>query len=131
MITAHAAPEPPLLSTSLVTSTTFTLSWRLPASVPQVRRWYRVKLSRVTGSDDVDSLCSAADNKSQISTTGTSLPFSSLQEFSTYIISFNTEYNIQGSPVFVQTTMNIQTLSSGMCGYIPPCTCLKGYLLHC
>ena len=106
--------RPPLLSVSSVTPTSITVSWSVQDFSPPVIQ-YRVQLTRVTGSDDDDdNRCSADDDRPLVITTRASMPFSSLHEFSTYTITVHAEFFFEGSPLDIQTTMNIETPSTGM-----------------
>ena len=102
------------ITTSLLTATSATISWSpQPAQfrLPVVE--YTVSLTRVTGSGQ--TLCpQVMDSRSAVITTDTSMSFTGLEEFSTYIVTVTTTFNVFGSNIDVASDMMFTTLSAGM-----------------
>ena len=98
-------------STSSLTATSVTISWRpQPAQfrLPVVE--YTVSLTRVTGSGQ--ALCTGdMDSRPVVATTDTSMPFNSLEEFSTYTVTVTTTF---GSNIDAASHMMFTTESAGM-----------------
>ena len=90
-------------------ATSVTISWTRPEfSLPE----YSVSLTRVTGSEQ--ALCpSVMDNRTAV-TTGSSMSFSGLEEFSTYSITVIATFS-DGMGHFINTSdiTNFTTLSNG------------------
>ena len=91
-------------------ATSVIISWTRPEfSLPE----YSVSLTRVTGSEQ--ALCpSVMDNRTAAVTTGSSLSFSGLEEFSTYNITVIATFN-DSVGYFINTSdiTNFTTLSHG------------------
>ena len=102
------------ITTSSLNATSVTISWSpQPAQfrLPVVE--YTVSLTRVTGSGQV--LCTQVmDSRPAVTTTGTSMSFTGLEEFSTYTVTVTTTFNVFGSNMDVASDIMFTTPSSGM-----------------
>ena len=102
------------VTTSSLTATSVTISWSpQPAQfrLPVVE--YTVSLTRVTGSGQ--ALCTQVmDSRPAVTTTGTSMSFTGLEEFSTYTVTVTTTFNVFGSNMDVPSDMMLTTPSAGM-----------------
>ena len=104
-----------LFTTSSLTATSVTIAWSpQPAQfrLPVVE--YTVSLTRVTG--DGQALCTGTTDSRTVAgtTTDTSMPFTGLEEFSTYTVTVTTTFNVFGSNMDVASDMMFTTPSSGM-----------------
>ena len=100
------------ITTSSLTATSVNISWILPMLLlPAVH--YTLSLTRVTGSGQ--ELCTGViDSRPAVTTTDTSMPFTGLEEFSTYTVTVNTTFNVSGSNMDVVSNRMFTTSSAGM-----------------
>ena len=105
------------VTASLLTATSVTFSWSpQPAQfrLPVVE--YTVSLTRVTGSSQ--TLCpQVMDSRPAVATNDTSMPFTGLEEFSTYTVAVTTTFNVFGSNMTEVAEMMFTTPSAGMYVY--------------
>ena len=117
------------ITTSSLNATSVTVSWspqpaqlRLPVVV------YTVSVTRVTGSGQ--ALCPGVmdSRRPSVTTIVTSMPFTGLEEFSTYAVIVTTTFNVSGSNMDVSSDMMFTTPSAGMdtrimvvISYLLPC----------
>ena len=117
----------PTITVSSLTATTVTISIVISEQFSLDVNEYRVSVTRVTGANTDDMLCSDADAKQETATaTAPSDPatamLSNLQEFSTYRVSVVTEFDAYGTPMPVTTSgMDFTTPSNGVC--VCQCAC--------
>ena len=94
----------------VIASATFT-SWTQPElSLPVVE--YMISLTRVTGSGQ--TLCpSLEDNRPTVTTTGNSMSFTELEEFSSYRVTVTAVYDAFGVTRMESSNEGFTTLSAG------------------
>ena len=122
------------ITTSSPNATSITISWSpQPAQfrLPVVE--YTVSLTRVTGSSQ--TLCPGVmdSRRPAVTTTGTSMSFTGLEEFSTYTVTVPTTFNVFGSNMDVASAMMFTTSSAGMDTrriVVITCTCFLQCLYH-
>ena len=108
----HAGVSVPSISLSApATATSVSLSWSQPQfSLPVVE--YTVSLTRVTGSGQ--TLCpSLEDNRPAVTTTGNSMSFTDLEEFSSYRVTVTAVYDAFGVTRMASSNEGFTTLSAG------------------
>ena len=94
------------------TATSAIISWTQPEFVLPVTR-YTVSLTRVTGSGQ--ALCpSVVDNRPAVLTTGNSMSFTGLEEFSTYTVTVTAVYDAFGATAMESSSERFTTLSAGI-----------------
>ena len=103
-----------IVNTSSLTATSVTISWSpQPAQFRLPAVEYTVSLTRVTGSGQV--LCTQVmDSRPAVTTTDTSMPFISLEEFSNYTVTVTTTFNVFGSNMDQVTEVIFTTPSAGI-----------------
>ena len=93
------------------TATSASLSWSQPQFSLTVLQ-YTVSLTRVTGSGQ--TLCpSLQDNRPAVTTTGNSMAFTELEEFSSYRVTVTAVYDAFGETRMASSTEGFTTLSAG------------------
>jgi len=107
-----AAINPVITLSSPLTATSVTISWTQPEfSLPVVE--YTVSLTRVTGSGQ--ALCpSVMDNRPAVATTGNSMSFTGLEEFSTYTITVTATLDAFGVTALRTSRMEFTTLRGSL-----------------
>ena len=93
------------------TPTSATISWtQSEFSLPVVE--YTVSLTRVTGSGQ--ALCtSVMDNRPAVATTGNSMAFTGLEEFSTYTVKITATLDAFGATEKAASSKEFTTLTTG------------------
>ena len=106
---------------SSLTATTVTINIVISEQFSLDVNEYRVSVTRVTGANTDDMLCSDADvEQATVTAIAPSEPvtamLSNLQEFSTYRVSVMTEFDAFGTPMPITTSgMDFTTPSTGVC----------------
>ena len=103
-----------IVSTSSLTATSVTISWSpQPAQFRLPLVEYTVSLTRVTGSGQ--TLCTQdMDSRPAVTATDTSMPFTSLEEFSTYTVTVTTTFNLFGSNMAKVAEVMFATPNAGI-----------------
>ena len=103
-----------IVTTSSLTATSVTIFWSpQPAQFRLPIVEYTVSLTRVTGSGQ--ELCTqVVDRRPVVTTTDTSMPFISLEEFSNYTVTVTTTFNVLGSNMDQVTEVIFTTPSAGI-----------------
>ena len=102
----------PVITVLPIVARSVTISWTLPEFSLQVLE-YRVVATRVTGSGL--ALCTPTmDTTSNTTTTGNSMAFTGLKEFSTYTVTITATLNAFDATAMANSSMEFTTLSAGM-----------------
>ena len=109
--TNNAGIMNPTIVVLSLSATSASLSWSQPQfSLPVVE--YTVSLTRVTGSGQ--TLCpSLEDNGPAVATTGNSISFTDLEEFSSYRVTVTAVYDAFGVTRMASSNEGFTTLSAG------------------
>ena len=103
--------DPVVAVSSPPTARSVIVSWTLPEFSLQVLE-YRVVATRVAGSGL--ALCTPTmDTTSNATTTGNSMAFTGLEEFSTYTVTITATFNAFGATPMAASSTEFTTLSAG------------------
>ena len=104
----------PVVTTSSLTATSVTISWTQPEFMLPAP--YTVSLTRVTGSGQV--LCpSVQDVRPAVTTSGNSTSFTSLEEFSVYMVTVSITVGTNTRAASKEFTTLSASMYNSHCGY--------------